>query len=186
MNRCNNRFIGIILFMVSLVFIVVGCSKMVESSVELDRKEFMNILKDFGYRENNYNYKKSLKDGTIKLEFKNGAFFILDKHQKLIHADMFSTLEFEKGEISSFYPDKSYVEKIKNKYVPSNYTEVEKGNYSKDYDMYSFYKANVAHIFNPYDQIRIVFDNKRNAVILYDRFEEYKIENPPKIKDVEA
>lgn len=52
--------------------------------------------------------------------------------------------------------------------------------------MYSFYKVNSANIFNLYDQIRVVFNNNENSVILLDIIDNFRIKEPPKIDKIKA
>ncbi|WP_044565844.1 hypothetical protein [Anaerococcus provencensis] len=185
-----------------LIFLLMACSnkrnssdnldnlsnKSDDSSDKLDKDKIISTFKDFGYDEEDgetlYKEGENLDDGGIKIESSNGGIFIFDNKSDVIHVDALSTLKWdEDSEKDLEYPKEDYVKSIKDKYIPSDYTEEEIGYYTEDFKMYSFYKANPANIFNPHDQIRVVFNKDKNAIILYDKIDDFTIKEPPKIDE---
>lgn len=104
-----------------------------------------------------------------------------------MYADLISTMKWSKHDKeTSQYPEEKYIKLIKEKYVPSDSMEVKVMHYSKDFLMYTFYEVNPANIFNPYDQVKVVFGNERNVLVLFDHFNDFKIKKAPQTTKVEA
>lgn len=179
------------LICICLIFLLMACSKKMNSIDNLDKVKIISTLKDFGYNVEDgeliYKEREDLDNGGIKIQSSKGAIFIFDKNSDVINVDALSTLKWDEDiEEDLEYPKKEYVKFIKDKYIPFDYTEEEIGYYTKEYKMYSFYKVNAANIFNPYNQIRVVFDRNKNAIILYDSIDDFIIKEPPKIDEIKA
>ncbi len=179
------------LICICLIFLLMACSKKMNSIDNLDKVKIISTLKDFGYNVEDgeliYKEREDLDNGGIKIQSSKGAIFIFDKNSDVINVDALSTLKWDEDIAEDLeYPKKEYVKFIKDKYIPFDYTEEEIGYYTKEYKMYSFYKANAANIFNPYNQIRVVFDRNKNAIILYDIIDDFIIKEPPKIDEIKA
>lgn len=179
------------LICICLIFLLMACSKKMNSIDNLDKVKIISTLKDFGYNVEDgeliYKEREDLDNGGIKIQSSKGAIFIFDKNSDVINVDALSTLKWDEDIAEDLeYPKKEYVKFIKDKYIPFDYTEEEIGYYTKEYKMYSFYKANAANIFNPYNQIRVVFDRNKNAIILYDSIDDFIIKEPPKIDEIKA
>ncbi|MDU5436722.1 hypothetical protein [Peptoniphilus lacydonensis] len=179
------------LICICLIFLLMACSKKMNSIDNLDKVKIISTLKDFGYNVEDgeliYKEREDLDNGGIKIQSSKGAIFIFDNNSDVINVDALSTLKWDEDIAEDLeYPKKEYVKFIKDKYIPFDYTEEEIGYYTKEYKMYSFYKANAANIFNPYNQIRVVFDRNKNAIILYDSIDDFIIKEPPKIDEIKA
>lgn len=179
------------LICICLIFLLMACSKKMNLIDNLDKVKIISTLKDFGYNVEDgeliYKEREDLDNGGIKIQSSKGAIFIFDKNSDVINVDALSTLKWDEDIAEDLeYPKKEYVKFIKDKYIPFDYTEEEIGYYTKEYKMYSFYKANAANIFNPYNQIRVVFDRNKNAIILYDIIDDFIIKEPPKIDEIKA
>lgn len=130
-----------------------GMLKKINSIDKLNKVKIISTLKDFGYNEKDgemlYKERENLDNGGIKIESSEGAIFIFDNNSDVIHVDALSTLKWDEDSAEDLeYQKKGYVKFIKDKYIPSDYTEEKIGYYTKGYKMYSYYKANVANIFN--------------------------------------
>ena len=168
-----------------------GMLKKINSIDKLNKVKIISTLKDFGYNEKDremlYKERENLDNEGIKIESSEGAIFIFDNNSDVIHVDALSTLKWDEDSAKDLeYPKKEYVKFIKDKYISSDYTEKKMGYYTKGYKMYSYYKANVANIFNPYYQMRVVFNNNENSVILFDIIDDFRIKEPPKIDEIKA
>lgn len=187
----KNKRALIILIYICLIFLLMACSKKINSINKLNKVKIISTLKDFGCNEEDgetlYEERKNLDNGDIKIESPKGAIFIFDKKSDVVHVDALDTLKWDEDNAKDLkYPNKEYVKFIKDEYIPSDYTEEKIDYFTKDYKMYSYYNANVANIFNPYDQIRVVFNSNRDSVILFDIIDDFKIKEPPKIDEIDA
>lgn len=165
-------------------------SKTSDDNREISDEKIINVFKTLGYdiskEEFDKNYKKNIKSGKLEVLRDMGGSLLFDNKGELIHADFLDLLEFSDNEIDKNYPSETFVESIKENFIDKNYTEELKSDFTKDYIAYSFYEKNPAGVFNPYDQIRVVFDNVKDRVILYSKFNDYKIEKEPSISEDEA
>lgn len=157
---------------------------------EISDEKIINVLKNLGYdiskEEFDKSYKKNIKSGKLEVLGDKGSSLLFNNNGELIHADFLALLEFSDNEIDKNYPSETFVESIKENFIDKNYTEALKSDFTKDYIAYSFYEKNPAGVFNPYDQIRVVFDNVKDRVILYSKFNDYKIEKEAKISEDKA
>lgn len=165
-------------------------SKTSDDNGKISDEKIINAFKTLGYdiskEDFDKNYKKNIKSGKLEVLRDKGSSLLFDNKGELIHADFLDLLEFSDNEIDKNYPSETFVESIKENFIDKNYTEVLKSDFTKDYIAYSFYEKNPAGVFNPYDQIRVVFDNLKDRVILYNKFSDYKIEKEPSISEDEA
>lgn len=165
-------------------------SKTSNDNEKISDEKIINVFKTLGYdiskEEFDKNYKKNIKSGKLEVLRDMGGSLLFDNKGELIHADFLDLLEFSDNEIDKNYPSETFVESIKENFIDKNYTEELKSDFTKDYIAYSFYEKNPAWVFNPYDQIRVVFDNLKDRVILYNKFNDYKIEKEAKISEDEA
>lgn len=158
----------------------------------LDYNKIIDIINDFNLesleikdKEELFKVYDKVKDGdNLILTSENGDILFNDE-KGIVKVDYLSSVDFEKSRDVK-YPTEDYVKFIRDKYIPKSYTNLEINNYALNYKMYSFYPENPAGILNPYNQIRIVFDNKSDKIILFNLIDDFKIKDAPKISEGEA
>jgi hypothetical protein len=183
----NLKFIKFILIIL-LSFSLTSC----KHEEAIDYNKIIYIINDFNLesleiedKEELFKvYSKTRSGDDLILTSKNGDILFNDE-KDIVKVDYISSVDFEKS-LDGKYPTEGYVKFIRDKYIPKSYKNLEINNYALDYKMYSFYPENPAGILNPYNQIRIVFDNKSDKVILFNLIEDFKIKDAPKISGDEA